>query len=240
MSEEFGHMERIFKVAKGEMETEDPRMSVYRTLVFNRFYDTIKTSFPAFSETVGDKVLGELVREFIKEKHRSPLLLDVSKEFYDFFRRSSDPVKEEFPFLEELLFLELVKLELFTSPEEPESRSGFSWEGSYTLSPTAKLLKFRFPVHKELSPEEIVRNIGSYHLLLYRDPEEDSVKEVELTDFVYGFLESVLFKGFTPWESLDLKGTGLKREDIAPYLERFMEELLRLGVIRNTSGRSLP
>ena len=211
-------------------EPESEALALYRELVYNRFEDFIKTSFPLFSSFAGED-LKPLVEEFLKEDHTSPLLVDLGRDFLRFFERIETPLKERLPFLEELLLYEWSEIEVFKARDE-EVASDFSWEGSYRLSSSSKLLKFRYPVHRaqELSKEEILKGKGEHFLLLYRD-KSDKVRSQELTPFVYGFLKDI-DSGRSPIEAL--KGSDLSSEEkrkARPYLERFLKELVDLRIL---------
>ena len=221
---------RLFNVAKGLEETEEEALRLYRTLVYNRFEDFVRTSFPVFSSFVGEE-LRDILEDFIKEDHASPLLIDLGRDFLDFFHRIRHPVKERLPFLEELLLCEWSEIEVFKAPEE-ERDGDFSWEGTYRLSASSRLLRFRFPVHRaeELSAEEILKEEGDYCLLIYRD-RSHRVNLEELTPFVYSFLKDI-DSGRSPIDVLRSSGLSAEeKEEARPYLERFLRELLGLGIL---------
>ncbi len=217
-------------VAKGLEEPESEALRLYRELVYNRFEDFTKTSFPLFSSFAGED-LKPLVEEFLKEDHSSPLLVDLGKDFLEFFERVETHLKERLPFLRELLLYEWSEIEVFKAQDE-EVASEFSWKGSYRLSSASRLLRFMYPVHRaqELSAEEILKGKGEHFLLLYRD-RNYRVRSQELTPFVYGFLKEI-DSGRSPLEVLE--GSDISSEEkreARPYLERFLKELLDLGIL---------
>ncbi len=229
MRRELESIKLLFETAKGVRSPEDNALGVYRDLVHNRFEDLIRTSFPKFSQIVGED-LSSIVDEFVKVKHSSPLLLHATKEFVDFFRSFDSPIKREHPFLEELLFHEWLEIHLFNLPEEGE-RAEFSWESLFRISRTCALSEFTYPVHKlgSLSPEDISGRKGAYYLLTYRGFSEE-VKSVELTEFVYAFLRDI-DSGVTPSDALKRKGLGEEEEFVRGYLDKFLRELCDLGVL---------
>ncbi|WP_457601149.1 HvfC/BufC family peptide modification chaperone [Hydrogenivirga sp.] len=229
MLREFDSMKRLFSVAKGEVSSDNPRESIYHELVYNRFEDFIRTSFPLFSSFVGSS-LEPLVREFLSLEHRSPLLLSLGEEFLRFFKGKKTDLKERYPFLEELLLHEWLEIELFNAPDESPSET-FSWEERYRLSSTARLLELEYPVHKGegMTAEELAGARGKYHLLLYRGPNDD-VRSVELTGFVFSFLRE-LCEGADPLEALEGRNLGDELELVRSYLDKFLGELVSLGVL---------
>ena len=222
-------MKTLFEVAKGLKDPQNSAQETYHLLVFNRFFDFVETSFPLFSSFAEDK-LRPLIKEFLRERHTSPLLFELGREFLDFFRRSETSLKERFPFLEELLLYEWTEIEVFNAPDEDET-STMSWEGRYRLSKSARLLCLQYPVHRaeELSAEEIVSRKGEYHLLIYRD-RENEVKRTDLTPVVYRFLD-LINSGETPSSALEGSGLGEHAEEARPYLERFLKELSDLRIL---------
>jgi hypothetical protein len=233
---EFEEMRRIFNVALGREEAEEESLRVYGDLVYTRMEETLSSSFPLFKRFTGDR-FGDLVALFVKERHRSPLLMDLPGEFLEFFRSADLPLKASMPFLEDLLLYEWAELKVFWA-EDPEV-SPFSWEGRYELSPTAVLGRFSFPVHRadRLEAEELLRLKGSYHLLVYRDPEDLEVKTVELTEFVYEFLEKIQ-KGAEPLNLLTEKiPKDLDPREVKNYMERFLGELCSKGILVSRNVR---
>lgn len=229
MKSELEAMKKLFNVAWGRVGTDNDRLAVYSELVYNRFEDFVRTSFPLFTSFVEDD-LGGILKEFVRREHRSPFLIDVGGEFLDFFVSLKHPVKERYPFLEELLLLEWLEIEVFNAPDDRASE-GFFWEESYRLSSTARLLELKYPVHRSesLSAEEIGKAEGRYYLLFYRG-KDDEVRNVELTEFVFSFLTDVA-KGEPPLEVLKNKDLGEEAEEVRSYLDRFMKELVELKVI---------
>ncbi len=219
----------LFKVAKGIENPKTDRLKIYRELVFNRFEDFIKATFPNFSSYAGEN-LRQLIKEFVKTEHRSPLLLDVGKEFVKFFKNFKSFPKEEKPFLEDLLLYEWLEVEVFNSPDE-ETSYEFSWNEKYRLSVFSRLQEFEYPVHKlkDLRKEEIVKRKGKYYLLIYRDS-EDKVRHVELTPFVYNFL-SLINSGVEPLRVFDKLEVELDRSIVKEYLEKFLMELIQTGIL---------
>lgn len=222
-------MRKLFATAKGITPPENERLELYFLLVYNRFEEFIETSLPSLSQYLGDE-LEPLVREFMRLKHTSPLLLDLGNEFVDFFRGKELPLKAKLPFLEELALYEWLEVELFNAPDERLSE-GFSWKGSYRLSSSAKILHFSFPVHRfnSMSYEEMIAAKGNYYLLMYRDRDEN-VKSVELTEFVYGYLKEVV-GGVSPKTALERRELEFELEEVIPYLENFMSRLVSVGVL---------
>jgi len=230
-------MERIFRVARGLEKPENDRLEVYQRLVRGRFEDYLETTFPLFFSFAGDD-LGPIIEEFIRNDHPSPLLMDLGKEFLEFFKGFDTPIKSKKPFLEDLLVYEWSEIEVFNALEEGEGGE-FSWMGKYRLSASSRLLHFNYPVHRaeDLSEEGLISGKGNYHVLIYRD-RDDEVKNAELTPFVFRFLKEIS-EGKSPLEALENSELeDSEREEVKPYLERFLGDLLGKGILIRTFHRS--
>ncbi|MDQ7081907.1 MAG: hypothetical protein Q9N34_02095 [Aquificota bacterium] len=112
------------------------------------------------------------------------------------------------------------------TPEE------WSWEEPLSLSPSARLLTYSYPVHEafDLNEEEILNLRGSYNLLIFRDARNYEIKSLSLTDFVYNFLTAVT-SGTPPPKALSLNGYVNDLPEVRGYLENFLRELLRVGAL---------
>jgi len=229
MRRELYEMRKLFETAKGVKDPEEHNLEVYHQLVYNRFEDFIRTSFPVFSSFLEGE-LETIVDEFLRERHTKPLLIELGREFVEFFRGRDYHFKDTLPFLEELLLYEWLEIELFNAPDDASSED-FHWEGRYRLSSTSRLLRFSYPVHRceGVSTEDILKKKGDYYLLLYRGNTKE-VRNVELTEFVYSFLKDIT-GGMSPEEALECRDLGEDREEVKAYLERFLKELVNFGVI---------
>ncbi len=108
------------------------------------------------------KILGpegwdSLIRGFmIGHGCRTPLFLELPREFLNWLREERDPAPGDLPFLTELAHYEWVELALAVDERNladvPVDPDGDLFEGQPVVSPLAWSLTYRFPVHR-LSPE---------------------------------------------------------------------------------------
>lgn len=92
---------------------EDRRLAVYRELIFNNIAGFIDSGFPVLKQLIPQNDWQTLIRMFLVE-HRaeSPYFAEVTKEFLAFLENTDLPLKQKFPFLEELAHYEWVELAL--------------------------------------------------------------------------------------------------------------------------------
>ncbi len=128
------------------------RLAVYRDLVFDNLVDLLGGNFPILRSLENTAAWRARVRAFLRE-HRSqtPLFPEIAREFIRFLESragtSGDP-----PFLVELAHYEWSELALAIDEAEPCSVAhdprGDVVDGIPVVSPLARLLAYRFPVHR--------------------------------------------------------------------------------------------
>ncbi len=92
---------------------EDRRMAVYRELIFNNIAGFIDSGFPVLKQIIPQNDWQTLIRQFLVEhRAQSPYFAEVTKEFLVFLEKTDSPLKQKYPFLEELAHYEWVELAL--------------------------------------------------------------------------------------------------------------------------------
>ena len=135
------------------VDVEDRRMAIYRRLFFNNVSSLLASNFPVLRSLCDDNRWAALVREFYAE-HRcqTPLFPELAGEFLRYLQdvrgtRPADP-----PFLLELAHYEWVELALSLDERElddvPADPAGDLLQGCPVLSPLARALTYRYPVHR--------------------------------------------------------------------------------------------
>ena len=136
---------------------EQRRLQVYRELFFDNVSGLLAGTFPVLHTTLGADRWARLVRDFYRDHHcRTPLFLEVPREFVDYLADQREAQPGDAPFLYELAHYEWVELALAIDEQDLASvvadRSGDLLAGVPVLSPLAWPLAYRFAVH-ELGPE---------------------------------------------------------------------------------------
>lgn len=136
---------------------EDRRLQVYRELFFDNVSGLLAGTFPVLHATLGANRWARLVRDFYREHHcRTPLFLEMPREFVDYLGDEREARPDDPPFLHELAHFEWVELALAVDEQDLTMVSADPaadlLEGVPVLSPLAWPLAYRFPVHR-LGPD---------------------------------------------------------------------------------------
>lgn len=140
---------------------ESRRMTIYRELVFNNLVDLLGGNFPILRSLGDEDAWHVRVRAFLRD-HRSqtPLFTEIAREFIRFLEGRA-PEGLDPPFLVELAHYEWSELALGLDEARIDDTAhdpgGDVIDGIPCVSPLARLLAYRFPVHRigpAFQPEE--------------------------------------------------------------------------------------
>jgi hypothetical protein len=132
-------------------DIEPRRMAVYAELFFNNVESLLSANFPVIRSLCGGDEWQTLVRAFYRD-HRchTPLFTDLAREFIRYLETrdaANDP-----PFLPELAHYEWSELALAIDEadlaEIAHDAGGDVVDGIPLVSPLARVLAYRFPVHR--------------------------------------------------------------------------------------------
>jgi hypothetical protein len=142
-------------------DVEPRRMSVYADLFFNNVAGLLAANFPVIRSLHDDDAWHALVRAFYRD-HRchTPLFTDIAREFIRYLEdRGVEP--GDAPFLAELAHYEWIELALSLDESDiaaiTHDPAGDVVDGIPAVSPLARVLAYRFPVHrirKDFQPSE--------------------------------------------------------------------------------------
>lgn len=182
--------------AAAPADIEDRRMGIYRELFYNNVENFISGTFPVLRKIYKDDDWHVLVRDYFHHHlAKTPLFLEMPREFLNWLRDERVAQVGDLPFLYELAHYEWVELALSIS-EETLDRTGIDPDGDLlqgvpVLSPLAWHLAYEFPVQK-IGPDFIPDQPDEQptHLVVYRDP-EDEVGFMEINPVTKRLLELV-------------------------------------------------
>jgi hypothetical protein len=132
---------------------EPRRMAVYAELFFNNIESLVSANFPVIRTLYENAAWHDLVRAFYRD-HRchTPLFTDIAREFIRYLETRAEANAGDPPFLVELAHYEWSELAL--SLDETDlatiARDGHGdvVDGIPLASPLARVLAYRFPVHR--------------------------------------------------------------------------------------------
>jgi hypothetical protein len=173
---------------------EDRRLGIYRELFFNNVSGLLAGTFPVIHKILGEPQWRRLMRDFFaRHLSRTPLFLEVPREFIRFLEEERGAHEEDPPFLIELAHYEWVELALSIDEAEPPlddiDRDGDLLAGRPVRSPLAWLLTYAWPVHR-ISPQFQPAEPGAQptFLVVYRNL-ADRVGFIELNAVAARLLE---------------------------------------------------
>ena len=173
---------------------EDRRLGIYRELFFNNVSGLLAGTFPVIHKILGEPAWRALMRDFFsRHVSRTPLFLEVPREFLRFLEEERGTHAEDPAFLVELAHYEWVELALSIDETEPGlgavDRDGDLLAGRPVKSPLAWLLTYAWPVHR-IAPDFQPAEPGAQptFLVVYRNL-ADKVGFIELNAVAARLLE---------------------------------------------------
>ncbi|MFV1972732.1 MAG: DUF2063 domain-containing protein [Thiohalobacterales bacterium] len=177
-------------------DIEDRRMGIYRELFFNNVESFIAGTFPVLRKIHDDASWKTLLRAyFSRHESRTPLFLEMPREFLNWLETGHGEQSGNFPFLRELAHYEWVELALSISEESLDvpgvDSNGNLLKGVPVLSPLAWHLAYSYPVHR-IGPDCLPDSPGATptFLVVYRD-RTDEVGFLEINPVTKRLLELV-------------------------------------------------
>jgi len=155
-------------------EFPDARLAVYRRLFFNNVYGLLASNFPVALAVLGAARWRILCRHFYAEHAcHNPRFTEFAGQFLDFAAIRPEYFQQP-EFLRELLHYEYVETELTLAPDSQllgKSAAALAQRHvQIALSPLARLLAYRFPVHRiSQNYQPVEAEEQATFLLVWRD-----------------------------------------------------------------------
>ena len=218
------------------------RMDVYVGLVYRNIENFLATTFRVARSILSDAYWNAMVRDFIhRHVSGSPYFLQIPEEFLVYLETERD-TSEDAPFLLELCHYEWVALALDMSDAQPfgepfgkpfvQRPEAPVLDRPLALSPLARPLRYRFPVHKigpefhpAAPPDETTWLIG------YRDAAE-RVRFMSSNEVTVRLLQ-ILGDAPSARDALNQVAGELERdpERIVEFGADIVERLTALGIV---------
>lgn len=162
---------------------EDRRMGIYRELLYNNIEGFLSRGFPVLRSLYAERDWHALAHDFFaRHTSHTPLFYRIAEEFLAYLQHERAPTPGDPPFLLELAHYEWVEVAVGIDPALLPAcdTDGDLLELAPVLSPLARHLAYRYPVHKicpDFQPSEPPEQ--ATYLVVVRD-REDRVGFVEL------------------------------------------------------------
>jgi len=219
--------------------TTPNRVQQYRRLVYNVADDTLQTAYPLTYALLTTAEWDALVNDFYSN-HRcqSYQVWKMPYELYEYVAGNDLSLKQQYPFLTDLLLFEWMEIELFMM--EDKKAGAFLREGELitdvlVCNPEHVLLQLDYPVHTKKAATITSADHGLYYLLLYRLPDTGQVQFIELSAFYAWLVEQVTTTGYPVYEiskeaaSLFNIPRQVLLENCVPLLEELQQQQFILG-----------
>ena len=160
-------------------DIEDRRMDIYRELFYNNVEDFLASTFPVLKEISGNEAWHALIRDyFARHRAKTPLFMQMPREFIDYLQNEREPQQGDFPFMLELAHYEWSELALATTDDCIEmdgiDANGDLLDGIPVVSPLAWVLSYQYAVHK-IGPDYLptANQQQPSHLIVFRNRKDD-------------------------------------------------------------------
>lgn len=155
---------------------EERRLAIYRRLFVNNLRNLLGSTFKVTRSILGEARWDRLIRGFYRDHPcRTPYFLRLPAEFLGYLQEERAAAEDDPPFLLELAHYEAARLDLAIEERDPppagELPDGDLMDGVPLLSPLARLLAYRYPVHR-LAPafQPAEPPAAPTFIVIHRDP----------------------------------------------------------------------
>jgi len=195
----------------------------YRRLVYNIIDGSLASAYPLTRNLLSPEEWDELVDEFFtRHPCQSPQVWTMPKEFYEYILEVKHPVLTRYPFLQDLLWMEWLEIELYMMEDEKSpyllNREG---NGSLVLNPEHRLIMLNYPVYLKQASRIDPDERGNYYLVMHREPESGKVHFTGLSVFYVRMLEHLKSRPY----SMDDLIERTARDFELPVEKRLIENL---------------
>lgn len=227
----------------GELEplkglTEN-RVHHYRRLVYNVVDDTLQSAFPLTHDLLSSEEWDSTVDKFFSSHScQSYSIWKMPFEFYQFIEKNNVPLKEKYPFIEELLLFEWIEIEVYMMEDKvfPEAKNAGDWRNDViAINPEFRLLQLSYPVHLKNPNEILEEERGEYYLLVFRERETGKVQFMNLSFYFAWLIEKIsdeqkpLNEILNDAEAIFGLNTQTLLENTLPLLEELKNKQFILG-----------
>ncbi|QKF93078.1 putative DNA-binding domain-containing protein [Campylobacter sp. CCUG 57310] len=216
---------KFFKEITKQIKVSSQGTKLYTELIFNRFYEVLTNANPILFSVIGEDKFKKEVSKFIACGYaKTTLIWQLPKDFRKFIKEQK--MLKEFPFVDDLLWLEFSEVELFMQDFSDFKFHKFNWQNRYKISKNAKVKILNYKVHlKEFDKKE------KSYLLAYYDLKANQAVYREISNFMYDFLRNL--KKFSASESLENLQNQYEfdKKAMKKELEISLKELCNLGIL---------
>ncbi|MBW6479645.1 MAG: DNA-binding domain-containing protein [Bacteroidales bacterium] len=218
---------------------EDHRVHHYRRLVFNIIDDSLASAYPLTRNLLSVAEWDELVNEFFSSHPcQSPQVWTMPKEFYEYLIEVNHPLLTKYPFLQELLWMEWLEIEIYMMEDQKVNYQGsdISGIGKLVINPEHRLITLNYPVHLKQASQILPDDRGNYYLIMHREPVSGKVHFTDLSPFFTRMIEHLNSQTYRVDELIEMTardfGMNVEKmvyENSLRFIENALNSKLILG-----------
>ena len=177
--------DRFFDIISNqENNPSSNAFGVYQKLVFYRFEEIVKNSFPEFIKHISQKQLEKSIYIFLQNPPSTPFVWQIANDYRKMVKKKK--LFSNKKYLYELLYFDWIEIEILMKEYKGLKTGKFSWNNSYQLSPSARIKKFNFDIIN--GDYELKRQ---NYLVIYYDFNSDEVLFREINEFLCALLKKL-------------------------------------------------
>ncbi len=160
-------------------DVEDRRMAIYRRILYRNIEGFMADCFPVLRRITPDEQWHRLIRDyFMHHQATTPLFPQMPQEFLRYLENEREARQDDMPFLYELAHYEWMEMAVAMDGREIDldgiDTRGDLLEGVPVLSPLARPLVYRYPVHR-IGPDNLPSAAPEQptYIIVYRDLDDE-------------------------------------------------------------------
>ncbi len=123
---------------------ENTAINVYQKLVFLRYLEVVKNSFPLFVDKISNEKLESSVKAFMKDTPQTPFVWQIPNDYRKFAKKNKLFSKNKY--LYELMYYDWIEIEIYMKEYKFKKQKKFLYKDTYTLSKSARIKRFDFDI----------------------------------------------------------------------------------------------
>lgn len=177
--------DRFFDIITNQKENPSSNAyKVYQRLVYYRFEEIIKNTFPEFIKNISEKKLEKSIFEFLKNPPNTPFVWKIANDYRKFVKKNKTFHSKKY--LYELLYFDWIEVKLLMTESKNQEESTFNWNNTYSLSSSCKIKKFDFDIiNKEYKTKR------ENFLIIYNNFKINEVVFREINQFIFVLLQKI-------------------------------------------------
>jgi hypothetical protein len=173
---------------------DNTRVQHYRRLVFHIIYDSLSSAYPLTLNLLEQEEWDGLVNEFFSSHPcQSPQVWTMPKELYEYILDVKHPLLAKYPFLQELLWMEWLEIEIYMMEDlhVQYHEQNITGKGKLVINPEHRLIALNYPVHLKHASQIQPDDRGNYYLIMHREPASGKVHFTDLSPFFTRMIEHI-------------------------------------------------